>query len=131
MKNLWIYLIIAVVVILVIITLPSGWLHSFNNLGMEISPSISVTNASSTVTTSASLVLAANSGAQARWITNLGTSTAYLSFYSTSTGFAAETGYALTGSSTLEMTMDRGNLWTGNIYGITAAGTAKLAISQL
>ena len=87
-------------------------------------------NSSSTLTSSPTLVLADKSGVQMRVITNIGTSTAYLSFNSTSTGFTAYTGLALLPSTTYEMTEAKGNLWVGNIWGVAPAGAPLIVILQ-
>ena len=115
---------IAVIILLVLVGAFGG-----GTLG-QINPGLTVSNSSSTVGTTAVKILTSASGVQYRAISNLSSETVYLSFKSTSTGFIAGTGYALVGSTTLEMTDQKGNLWTGDIYGLTSTATSNVATSQ-
>ena len=114
-----------VVGLLLVFLLMGGDIPFFGN----ISP-VTGSNSSSTVGTAGALVMSSQSGAQYRSITNIGLVTVYLILESTSTGFVAGTGIALPASTTLQLSEGFGNLWTGNIYGKTLAGTTTLSKLQ-
>lgn len=119
--------IVAVILLAVVI----GYKAPSGTLGAEIPMVATFAYSSSTATsTGATLVLAADSSASIRRITNLTAGTAYLSF-GTSTGLTAQTGFALPASTTLEMTEGNGNLLRQAIYVISDTGqTPKLSVFQ-
>ena len=97
---------------------------------IEIPLSANATTTSFTVSsTTAQLVLSANSGSYRRTFANLGTSTLYLWEYSTSTGLSAGVGIPVFGSTVRE---ESGNtLWKGNAYMITSSGeTSTVAVTD-
>ena len=86
-------------------------------------------NTSSSVTSSASLVLSAFTGAQLRILTNVGN--ADITWSATSTGLVANlTGHTLTASSSIELYGDK--LYAGDIYAVTETGsTSTLQMLEL
>lgn len=98
----------------------------------NIGTGISSTNTSSTVGVVAVKILSSSNGAQYRACTNLGTSTIYVAFKNaTSTGIVSGAGQVLLNSSTLELIEAKGNLWNGDVWGITAAGTTTVSCIQI
>ena len=97
---------------------------------IEIPLSANATTTSFTVSsTTAQLVLSANSGSYRRTFANLGTSTLYLWEYSTSTGLSAGVGIPVFGSTVREESGD--TLWKGNAYMITSSGeTSTVAVTD-
>ena len=100
------------------------------NLG-GISPGITATNSSSTVGIVVKQIFSYSSGAQYRSISNPGPSPIYISKTATSTGFVAGVGQIIYASTTYEMTESAGNLWVGNVWGITATATSVITTSEL
>lgn len=102
----------------------------------NIATDISSTNTSSTVGVVAVKILTSSNGAQYRACTNMGTSTVHVMLKNgTSTGLVALTGRALwassTGESTIEFSEGLGNLWNGDVWGMTAAGTTTVSCIQI
>lgn len=100
-------------------------------LGAEISGNPTATMTNAIVSSTVSTVLAANSAAQYRSITNTtigGSGSVWIGF-STTTGVAVGKGILLTPSSTLILSGD--SLYTGIIYGIRDAGTSTISILQI
>jgi hypothetical protein len=97
---------------------------------IEIPLSANATTTSFTISsTTAQLVLSANSGSYRRTYANLGTSTVYMWEYSTSTGLSAGIGIPVFGSTIREEYGD--NLWKGNAYMITSSGeTSTVAVTD-
>lgn len=111
----------------------SLFIRQANNQGLlgQIPLDTAIVNASTTVATSATAIFSDATNAQFRTITNLGPNPIYITKKSTSTGFVAGVGQVIFASTTYEMTEANGNLWTGNIYGITGAGSSSITTSQL
>lgn len=97
----------------------------------QISLDTVVVNSSTTVATSATVIFSNSTNAQFRTITNMGPKPIYITKKSTSTGFVAGTGQVIFASTTYEMSESLGNLWTGNIYGITESASSTITTSQL
>lgn len=131
MKNILIGIGIGIVAVILLAVVIGYKAPTQGTLGAEIPMVTTFAYSSSTATsTGATLVLAADSSASIRRITNLTAGTAYLSF-GTSTGLTAQTGFALPASTTLEMTEGNGNLLRQAIYVISDTGqTPKLSVFQ-
>ena len=86
-------------------------------------------NTSSSVTSTAHLVMAASTGAQYRILKNVGN--ADITWSATTTGLAANlTGHTLTASSSIELYGDK--LYLGDIYAVTEIGsTSTLQMLEL
>ena len=121
-------LVVAFVAIVCVGVYVNGNKASFGTI--EIPLNANATTTSFTISsTTAQLVLSANTGSYRRTFSNLGTSTLYLWEYSTSTGLSAERGIAVFGSTTREEYGD--NLWKGNAYMITSSGeTSTVAVTD-
>lgn len=125
-------LIISVAVLLVVLSGSYVFLNSESSiLGANIGLGQANATSSVLVNTTATLIMAQNTGANVRYLSNLGTSTVFLFFRTSSSSLATSSGYALFPSSTLEMTDPKGNLWLGSIWGVSAVQGPVVAGSQL
>jgi len=94
---------------------------------IDLTPTL-IANASSSVTSTASLLFTIPSGAQAWRISNIGNADAYIS--ATTTKLTAFAGFWLDASSSETFAGD--TLWTGPVYGITEGGsTTSVSLLRL
>lgn len=130
-KNGIVYVLLAIILLGVGALLVRQQLPSLNPGGATDSVAFTAlaTSSAQTVSNTSSVVMATDTAAQWRVIQNNSAQDIYLRFGSGAPALVGQ-GYVLHASSTLDLTLDRSNMYRGAITGITAGGSATALVNS-